>query len=102
MKTQYTGDSDQLVEFALDALRLDGIANKEKLKVWGLMPGKIGGATEAVAAAEATIGLQDILDGFTAAEKNAAKVFLTAMERVMKNKLEELKAEDYNDSDTFN
>ncbi len=102
MDTPFTGEANpQAVKFTLDALRLDSITKKANLKIWGLLTGRIGDATQGVAKVEQTAGLQDVLDEFSAEEKTAAKTFLSAMERVLKDKSDDLKDETYDNTDTF-
>jgi len=102
-KTQQTDftDGDQEVVFRLSALRLDSIANKQNLRIWCELLGFIGSAEKPVDKYAAHLTLSSILDGFTATEKTAAKKFLTAIERVAKEQIEDLESGTYDSTDTF-
>jgi len=98
--TQYH-ETEQPVKFKLNWLRLDNLDKLKSLSVRGGFRGCVGNTDGEVDKKEAGFQLQDVKDNFTAAEKQAAKAFIAACERVIALKNSDLTEETHDDSDVF-
>ena len=99
-ETPYT-DGDQTVKYKLKDFRVNGLNHKATASIWCELAGFIGDATVQADSAETTVHVSDMITDMTTAEKQAAKAFIIALERIAKDQIKALKDETYDDSDAF-
>ena len=102
-KTQPTEFSteDAPVKYTLTQLNIQSIHKKANVSLHCVLRGCIDGTDGEVAKYTTNLNIDDILDGFSAAEKTATKKFLAAVEREAVKKVEDLAAETHDDTDVF-
>ena len=91
----------QDIKYALEQLNITSIRKKQNIRLHGVLLGTFPETDGEVDKVTTNLGLQDIPDGFSTAEKTAAKNFLAACERELAKKIEDLKDETHDSSDVF-
>lgn len=94
-------ETTQDVRFSLNWLRLDNLDDLKNVSVRGCLVGRVGTTKGKVAKAEAVMNLTTIKAEFSAAEKQAAKVFIAACERELCEKVADLAGATFDDTDVF-
>ncbi len=89
--TDYHSD-DQDVKYRLKWVRLDGLSPLSGLQVVGGLVGRVGTTSGVVSTRQAaSLDLDYVKANFSAAERQAGKLFLAACERELVKQVEELK-----------
>jgi hypothetical protein len=102
-KTQATEfhDTDQAVSFKLSYIRLDNLDKMSELRSNAGFNGRVGDAPGIVEHVTHSMARADILDGLTAEEITAGKLFVAGMERVHAAHLEQFEGVTHDGSDVM-
>jgi len=98
--TEYTTETTD-VKYRLAYLKMKNVDDKPNIHIHCVLVGQIDGTTGIVDRKVSNLLIDDLLDGFSTAEKQATKLFLSAVERVACMNDPELAGEIQDDTDVF-